>query len=277
MLFLSFHALALVASIASKGPKPPSTPAPIGALFTADDYPSEAKAADEEGTVTTRIDVDAVGRVSGCTVTSSSGSPSLDAETCRLIKERAKFQPAKDERGRKTYGSVVQRITWRLQGDLAPNLAWAVRTTVTLAAQKQPTCVVEDEGAMKLVASTPGEGCARLLKEASSWTPTWLQPGQSVSFTLEERFLPGTVQPEDIPLPSGAAIASRQVLHLDFNAAGRIERCTIAEELGPAPPPMRDCKEFKRRLQPKLGEGGEGVPFTGTFVFTGIPGTGKTD
>lgn len=105
---------------------PPAPPAPrvvtpksvvgnLQGLFSADDYPPAAVENEETGTVTVRLDVGPNGRVSNCSVTGSSGSRTLDGATCRVLRSRARFQPATDSSGAATSGSVTQRITWRLQ------------------------------------------------------------------------------------------------------------------------------------------------------------------
>jgi periplasmic protein TonB len=110
-------------------PAPPAPPAPppvarsepksavgnLQGLITGDDYPSSALANEEEETVTVRLSIGADGRVSGCSVSGSSGSRTLDSTTCRVLQRRAKFTPARDANGQPTTGSFTQRITWRLE------------------------------------------------------------------------------------------------------------------------------------------------------------------
>lgn len=57
-----------------------------------------------------RIGVD--GRVSNCRILVSSGRPSLDATTCRLITERFVFRPSKDSRGRPVPSIMVETHGW---------------------------------------------------------------------------------------------------------------------------------------------------------------------
>ncbi len=83
-------------------------------LISADDYPSAAQRNEEQGTTAVRLDIGTNGRVTNCTVTSSSGSASLDSTTCRLLTSRARFTPARDDTGQATSDSVSTRITWRL-------------------------------------------------------------------------------------------------------------------------------------------------------------------
>jgi len=83
-------------------------------LFSADDYPQQALDRDEQGTTTVRLTIGKNGRVKDCTVTLSSGFDSLDSASCRVLEERARFNPARDSNGTATEGMVVQRISWRL-------------------------------------------------------------------------------------------------------------------------------------------------------------------
>jgi protein TonB len=57
-----------------------------------------------------RIGVD--GRVSDCRILVSSGRPSLDATTCRLITERFRFRPSRDARGRSVPAIMVETHGW---------------------------------------------------------------------------------------------------------------------------------------------------------------------
>jgi periplasmic protein TonB len=107
-------------------PPPPPPPPPkrveparakanLGSLISNDDYPSSALRAEEEGVTGFRLSVGTNGRVTNCTITSSSGSSALDAATCRLLTSRARFTPAKDSNGNATTDTVGARIVWRIQ------------------------------------------------------------------------------------------------------------------------------------------------------------------
>jgi protein TonB len=78
------------------------------------DYPAEAIRREEQGVTRFRLAVSADGRVSDCTVTGSSGSNALDSATCRLMKSRARFSPARDSDGRPTTDTVANAIKWVL-------------------------------------------------------------------------------------------------------------------------------------------------------------------
>jgi len=51
------------------------------------------------------------GRVVDCTITSSSGSPDLDAATCTNVTRRARFKPAL-ENGQPVQATYSNRIRW---------------------------------------------------------------------------------------------------------------------------------------------------------------------
>jgi protein TonB len=106
---------------------PPPPPAPrtvepararanLASYVSNDDYPASALRNEESGTTGFRLTVGPDGRVTNCVVTSSSGSSALDAATCRLMRSRARFTPARDNTGASTTDTVNSRITWRIQG-----------------------------------------------------------------------------------------------------------------------------------------------------------------
>jgi protein TonB len=88
----------------------------LAGLISTDDYPSDALRNQQTGTVRVRLDVSSGGRVTGCSVVSSSGVPSLDSATCRLLTSRARFTPARDSNGNPTSDTVTSpAIVWRIQ------------------------------------------------------------------------------------------------------------------------------------------------------------------
>jgi protein TonB len=96
-------------------PAPPPTAWPFS-RFTADDYPAAALRAQEQGRVVYRITIGTEGRVSGCEVRISSGSAALDAATCRIVRSRARFTPARDSEGRPVPDRRDGNVLWRLPG-----------------------------------------------------------------------------------------------------------------------------------------------------------------
>jgi protein TonB len=89
----------------------------VRTLFDADDYPESARRNEETGTVQARLEIAINGKVTGCSIVTSSGSAALDSATCRVLKARARFAPARDNAGNPISDSyVTPRIVWRIEG-----------------------------------------------------------------------------------------------------------------------------------------------------------------
>jgi protein TonB len=106
-------------------PPPPPPPPPrkleparakanLASYVSNDDYPTSAQRNEEQGTTRFRLTVGANGRVTDCVVTGSSGSSALDTATCRIMKSRARFEPARDSDGKPTGDTVTNAIKWVL-------------------------------------------------------------------------------------------------------------------------------------------------------------------
>jgi TonB family protein len=106
-------------------PAPTTAPAvraepvnPLYAYVSTDDYPAAALRGEAQGRVVFRLDVDVQGRVAACTITASSGSAPLDGATCRIMRSRVRFVPARDRRGRFVADSYANSISWALPGEV---------------------------------------------------------------------------------------------------------------------------------------------------------------
>ena len=84
---------------------------------TTNDYPTRALREERAGTTGFRVSVGPDGRVTSCSVTSSSGSPDLDEATCSNVTRRARFTPATDGEGNPTTDSYSNRIRWVIPTD----------------------------------------------------------------------------------------------------------------------------------------------------------------
>ena len=78
------------------------------------DYPSRALQQEREGTTGFSVTVGPNGRVTECSISSSSGHPDLDQATCTNVQRRARFDPALDAAGNPTTGSYTNRIRWQI-------------------------------------------------------------------------------------------------------------------------------------------------------------------
>ncbi|MBN8844363.1 MAG: TonB family protein [Sphingomonadales bacterium] len=94
-----------------------------GTWVTNADYPAAAMRDEMEGTTGFRLTVGPDGLPRRCEVTASSGSEELDAATCRLIMERARFQIQRDEKGVRLGGTYSNRIRWQIPDDYLDRLA----------------------------------------------------------------------------------------------------------------------------------------------------------
>ncbi|EQB01745.1 protein TonB [Sphingobium wenxiniae] len=98
-------------AVAATRATPRSAP---GSWLSDADYPSRAQREERSGTAGFRLEIGPDGRVTSCTITSSTGHSDLDEATCRLLPKRARFKPAKGSNGEEMADTYNGRITWRL-------------------------------------------------------------------------------------------------------------------------------------------------------------------
>jgi protein TonB len=77
-------------------------------------YPTRAAREEREGRVGVRVTISTDGRVSSCSVTSSSGSPDLDEAACDGMTRYARFNPAIDTAGNPTTDTYSTAIVYKL-------------------------------------------------------------------------------------------------------------------------------------------------------------------
>ena len=124
------------------------------------DYPISERAKGVSGTTGFRLLIGKDGSVADCHVENSSGSAALDETTCALLKTRASFQPARDERGRAIEGTYNGRITWRLPANSTIPMPSPRTLTVTVDISKEGVvekCSVDTSGDYTL----PADPCQR--------------------------------------------------------------------------------------------------------------------
>ena len=98
-------------------PQVVATPAQgdIRSVFSGFDYPSEALLRDQEGTTRAILLIDEEGKVASCYNSEPSGIASVDAVSCQVIKDRARFRPARDSQGKAVKSIFYSpRITFRM-------------------------------------------------------------------------------------------------------------------------------------------------------------------
>lgn len=95
----------------SRGPAVRRARLVSGNLSLADDPPALRRAG-IGGRVEVHMIVEPSGRVSRCLIARSSGSAELDAVTCRLVRQRYLFDPARDAQGRAVPDLVGESHLW---------------------------------------------------------------------------------------------------------------------------------------------------------------------
>jgi periplasmic protein TonB len=115
--------LLLIAQAAVATP-PPSiqTPPPVSttvaSMISNEDYPVEALRNDWQGTVKVKLRIGTNGRPRACRIVQSSGHARLDLKTCEIMLVRARFQPARDQKGNAVEDDfLTPPIVWRIEQD----------------------------------------------------------------------------------------------------------------------------------------------------------------
>ena len=88
--------------------------APLSSFFLDEDYPVSALRSRAQGSVTFVAVAGADGVIRNCAIRVSSGSADLDAATCRILTQRARFSPALDKDGHAVDEQVSGKIRWRI-------------------------------------------------------------------------------------------------------------------------------------------------------------------
>ncbi|MDB5704828.1 MAG: energy transducer TonB [Sphingomonas bacterium] len=82
--------------------------------FGSDAYPDEAVRAHEEGRTVARLQLDATGAPTSCSIVVSSGADSLDSTTCSILMKHAMLTPARDGNGVAIPGNHDVPVRWVL-------------------------------------------------------------------------------------------------------------------------------------------------------------------
>ena len=87
----------------------------VRSLFLTGDYPTEAYDRQQSGTSQFMLLIDESGKVAGCDVIVASGVPTLDGMGCQIIRDRGKFTPALDAKGKPVRSTLVTPpIVWSM-------------------------------------------------------------------------------------------------------------------------------------------------------------------
>lgn len=106
--------ISLLALAAATTAPPPVRTRPLRNLasYVQDgDWP-RGVASNFRGTTEFSLTIDARGRVTACEIIQSSGSALIDATTCRILRLRARFSPARDAANHPVADTVSNSIGW---------------------------------------------------------------------------------------------------------------------------------------------------------------------
>ncbi|TKD52878.1 energy transducer TonB [Sphingomonas baiyangensis] len=79
------------------------------------DLPRSLRGQNLDGRVEVRYLVATNGRIERCEIERSSGNPLLDRSTCNIIRDRFRFEPSRDARGRPVPAWVVESHEWVIE------------------------------------------------------------------------------------------------------------------------------------------------------------------
>jgi periplasmic protein TonB len=95
-----------------RAPGPETEPRQIKGRLSQHDLPDGLLAPGAEASVGVRYTVLTDGTVGDCAITRSSGIAALDPLPCRLIRQRFRFRPARDDWGRPVTAQILETHTW---------------------------------------------------------------------------------------------------------------------------------------------------------------------
>lgn len=219
-----FALLAATAAAAQPVPKP-LNPA---SWITPADYPAEAIRERLEGTLAFRVDVDEQGRVVGCTITESSKSSILDSSTCRLVARRARFEPARDAKGKPVRSTWSNRVKWKVPLPPTPSPGLVVTTIEVAPDGKVERCSTEASGAVpppvrdSVCRGLAMPGPAQMLKVNAPAYRT-IRVATAISYDAQKFAYDGS---------AWGTLLMRRASDLELGADGRPLRCTVKAAVG---------------------------------------------
>jgi TonB family protein len=203
----------------------------LSSYFNEDDYPMTALRRGIQGTTAFELRIGADGRVTRCTVTSSSGDAALDAVTCSVLLSRAEYSPARDSRGRAIPARDSGRVTWRLpettEDEPFQHVRAPVRIEMTFGKDEneRPICSARMNGGP---AGTDGEQlCAAVIGPDTQAALDIFPRNSAVTFNV-------SISLQDDPVPPAADV-ERGTLFVDATADltvaadGRVSACLLRE------------------------------------------------
>ncbi len=224
-----------------RGKLPPVTVGPEllneGEIAAATDYPKEAMAKNQEGTAHARLLIGADGRVQRCGIAQSSGSDSLDTQTCDLFIANAKFRPARGKSGRAVASIYERQMVWLLAGDPPVIVRNQVRRESFIVGPngEMRDCTPEFRVAAEKWIEGPKEQCAAFADKAGAVLLAARETSKlhDAHVVLEARafFDASETMPPVANGPGDRLVYLRSVT-MSFDPSGKRLSCTRGESVG---------------------------------------------
>ena len=241
-------------------------PEPVGSLqglISPDDYPVDALDRNEQGDVGVLIRVDPTGAVSDCII-EHSASAILDARTCELIRQRAKFSPARDRQGRPVASEKRTNISWRMKiadNDVEPSSPWAFTAIMTYSPDGSPlACRMEFEGAKKLPPTMRPASCSPMQLPSS-----FQDLGPISQLSIAQKFSLGPIS--NPPLGPNEQLIEHTLLALQIDATGKVSSCEVIETMSKVGVADGCTLIGKRSFQPRKASDGKPITFGAALEF----------
>lgn len=210
-----------------------------GLWVSTTDYPSAALRSGAQGTVHFRLEVDAEGSVSSCTVVEGSGSAELDETTCPLITARAHFKLATDSDGQAVPSSYRNRVSWTFpERSSIPLTSFQILTRFEIESGRVKSCV------SKAIGNLPDElkgSCERDASEVARRSED-AAPGRSRVTLLNESHLFADPPFPPLVVPAGATTKGAK-MDVEIAPEGTVQSCRILAAPGD-PAVGADCREI---------------------------------
>lgn len=219
-LFLAPQDAAPAPSAATRA-KPRGNP---GYWISDEDYPAAAIWDRKSGTVGSRLDIDAEGEPTGCTITASSGSAELDKATCDLLRARSHFYPARDAAGKPVRSDYSSQFHWVLpdgEGDFG---SWVYFSQIHIVAGRIAGCSSQSNGAGFSRVAGP---CGRMGGPVPPAMIALLgKPDASATVTVIEMHLVAGDAAPPIQRPAAKPFYERMI-RFDVDAKGNVANCKL--------------------------------------------------
>lgn len=240
-----FAMVAMMATPSEDLPRRAMPTEPPAHWFSNDDYPLDAIRREVEGTVGFRLQIDAEGRVVGCTVIQSSKDESLDEATCRIAMSRAAFEPARDASGRAVPDYNTSRIRWVLPEEEVGMPFGPLRDITVLEATSEGLSGCRQERNGVAAPALPVDQCSSIISSDAIEQVESYGTDAKIAFVIS--FTPAGLGPGEPPSGLGNLIFERSV-DVTIAPDGSVADCSPVDKSGGGLDPCSAVMEIGETL-----------------------------